>query len=172
MSEEINGEVTGEAIPPKEPAPTGHYKTLEDFLYPPMPGQFSPWRIRKQPLDSLRDRYIQVLNSSLGNHSVALFYCCWSQEQFEAALDDDFKKRIVQTKMQLADRATFIMYKGMGLIGSKESDTPPSVTAAMAKVVEKMSEDSAQDNFQKKGMRLVVEGLDRNAKFVDPPAAP
>lgn len=157
---------------PKYPTSEAISKDIDDFLYPPMPGSFRVYDIRRKPLDFLKDRYIKVLKATMGIHSAALFYCCWTQDKFEEVLDDDFKKRILQTRAELADRATFIMYKGMGLIGGGDADVAPSVTASMAKVVEKMAESSAQDMVQKKGMRLVVEGLDRNAKHVDPPAAP
>lgn len=168
------GDVRGPEAKPKPAKPSSDAisKSIEDFLYPPMPGAFRVYDIRRRSLEDLKDRYIKVLSATMGVHSAALFYCCWTQDQFEAVLDDEFKKRILQTRAQLADRATFIMYKGMGLVGGKNNEVAPSVTAAMAKVVEKMAENSDAIMESGKGYKLIVEGLDRNAKHVPPPAAP
>jgi len=147
------------------------YKQARDFLFPPMPGAFSPSRVRKMSVDDLRKRYIQVLSATMGNHSASLYYCCWSQDQFEAALSAKFKKDIARAKAQLADRATFIMHKSMGLIadGAEIGPVNAQVTSALAKVVESLK---AKDVDQETGggFKLVVEGLDRSAQA--PPAAP
>lgn len=154
-------------VPPDRDA---GFKDLLDFLYPPMPGKFSPYWVRKKPVEWLQDRYLNVLAASLGNHSIALFYCCWSRDQFEKVLEADptFQARIDEVRERLADRATFIMHRGMGLIsertvgGAELSPTPPVVTAALAKVVEKMSEKAAGSAPKRaRGRKLVIEGLDR-----------
>lgn len=156
---------------PEGEAPTGSYKATRDFLFPPMPGAFQPSEVRKMPLEELRDRYIKVLSATMGNHSMSLFYCSWDQEQFEDALNAKFKKRIMIAKSQLADRATFIMHQGLGLIATADGGAPPAsqVTAALAKVVEKFNERGEQQEAGK-GYKLVIEGLERNKTGI-PPAA-
>lgn len=162
------GEMRGNGA---EPPPRG--KIARDFLYPPMPGAFQPSVIRKLPVEKLRERYLKVLGATMGNHSIALFYCDWSQEQFEAALNLKFRKAIAIAKSQLADRATFIMHKSMGLIADGEEIGPVNaqVTSALAKVVESLK---AKDVEQESGggFKLIVEGLDRSKPAPVPPAVP
>lgn len=152
--------------PPKEltgPTRDGRI-TLRRFLFPQLPAAFTAWEIRKLPVEDLKNRYIKVLSATMGNHSIALFYCCWEQDQFEAVLDAAFKKRIRQTKAQLADRASFIMHQAMGLVTVEDGITTPAspqATSAMAKVVEKLNERGEQEETGK-GFKLIVEGLERN----------
>lgn len=134
-------------------------KNLDNFLHPPMPGAFSPSRVRKMHVDLLRDRYIQVFSASMGNHSLSKFYCCWSQSQFEEALDEGFEKAIERAREELADRAALIMHRGMGLVGEGADMVPPTVTAAMAKVVENMKNPDGTLGPPKKAYKLTVNGL-------------
>lgn len=150
-------------------------KGMEDFLYPPMPGRFQRGQVRKLPPEMLKSRYLQVLSASLGNHSMALYYCCWSPKQFQEVLDDEFQVRIDELRAQLADRATFIMHQSMGLIsdrtvgGRPMPAIPPAVTSAMRQVVEKLQEKSAAAApTAKKGRKLVIEGLDRTKTGAPP----
>lgn len=155
------GLAPGEMRVPGKPKTWTESATREatNFLYPEMPGAFVPSVIRKKPLPWLKDRYIQVYSASMGNHSISIFYCDWDQDQFEAILDDDFQKRIDRARAQLADRATYIMHKGMGLVGDG-SAVAPSVTAAMAKVVE-MLHAKGEQHGERKGFKLKVEGFDK-----------
>lgn len=157
---------TGE---PKSPG----MKMARDFLYPPMPGAFQPSVIRKLPVEKLRERYLKVLGATMGNHSISLFYCAWTQEQFEEALNAKFRKAIAQAKSQLADRATFIMHKSMGLIadGAEIGAVNAQVSSALAKVVESLK---AKDVEQESGggFKLVVEGLDRSKGAPEKPETP
>lgn len=152
-----------------EPGP--NFKVARDFLFPPMPGAFCPSVIRKLPVEKLRERYLKVLGATMGNHSISLFYCAWTQEQFEEALNAKFRKQIAQAKSQLADRATFIMHKSMGLIadGAEIGAVNAQVSSALAKVVESLK---AKDVEQESGggFKLVVEGLDRSAAAPAPKA--
>lgn len=149
----------------EEEIPTGPYKSINNFLYPPLPGKFYPSRIRKMGDESRKERYLDVFASSMGNHSVSLYYCAWTQDEFEAALDDKFKRNIAQVRAQLADRATFIMHRGMGLVErDKDVKDMPAVTASMAKVVEALSAKDDSLQATGKGFKLVVEGLDRSAQ--------
>lgn len=146
---------------------------LDKYLFPRLPAAFHKWKIKQYPVEKLRDRYIKVLEATMGNHSIALFYCVWTQDQFEKALNPTFKKRILAAKAQLADRASFIMHRGMGLIKTDADDKalPPTVTAAMAKVVESLNNKEELHRDSGKSFKLIVEGLDR-AKSVprsDPP---
>jgi hypothetical protein len=145
----------------KEPtqAAAEQYKGADAFLYPLMPGSFAPSRVRKMHVEILRDRYLQVFAASMGNHSLSKFYCCWTQEQFEAALDDGFEKRLDQARSELADRASLIMMRGMGLVGEGTALVPPTVTAAMAKVVESMKNPDGTVGAPKKAYKLTVNGL-------------
>lgn len=141
-------------------------KRLDNFLYPPLPAAFAPYEVRKFPLDKLRERYLSVFSATMGNHSIALFYCCWTHEQFVAALSDNFKKDIAVTKSQLADRATFLMHRGMGLVKTDEdvAGVPTgSAAATLAKVVEKLKESDAELETGG-GFKLVIDGLDRSVK--------
>lgn len=163
--------------PPPPPAPEGSdsnadAKRAKDFLFPKMPGAFRPAIIRKKPLNWLRGRYIKVFSATMGNHSMALFYCCWTQEQFEEAMDARFKRQIQIAKSALADRATFIMHKSMGLIADDAEIGPVNaqVSSALAKVVEKLKEKDA-DQETGGGFKVVVDGLDRSAAPPAPPAA-
>lgn len=140
-------------------------KRLDSFLYPPLPAAFAPYEVKKFPLSKLRERYLSVLSATMGNHSIALFYCCWTHAQFVAALTDNFKKDIAITMSQLADRATFLMHRGMGLVKTDDdvAGVPTgSAASALAKVVENLK---AKDVEQESGggFKLVVEGLDRSA---------
>lgn len=154
---------------PKSPG----MKVARDFLFPPMPGAFQPSVIRKLPVEKLRERYLKVLGATMGNHSISLFYCAWTQEQFEEALNAKFRKAIAQAKSQLADRATFIMHKSMGLIadGAEIGAVNAQVSSALAKVVESLK---AKDVEQESGggFKLVVEGLDRSAAAPESKRAP
>lgn len=146
----------------KETPPAAQpYKGADAFLYPLMPGSFQPSVVRKMHVDVLRDRYIQVFAASMGNHSLSKFYCQWSQEQFEAALDEAFEKRLEQARSELADRASLIMMRGMGLVGEGGALVPPTVTAAMAKVVESMRNPDGTVGAPKKAYKLTVNGLQR-----------
>lgn len=137
------------------------YKGADAFLYPLMPGSFAPSRVRKMAVGVLRERYLQVFAASMGNHSLSKFYCQWSQEQFEAALDDGFEKQLEQARSELADRASLIMMRGMGLVGEGTQTVPPTVTAAMAKVVESMKNPDGTMGAPKKAYKLTVNGLQR-----------
>ena len=144
----------------KETPPAAQpYKGADAFLYPLMPGSFQPSVVRKMHVDILRDRYIQVFSASMGNHSLSKFYCQWSQEQFEAALDEAFEKRLEQARSELADRASLIMMRGMGLVGEGGATVPPTDTAAMAKVVESMKNPDGTVGAPKKAYKLTVNGL-------------
>lgn len=138
-------------------------KRAKDFLFPKMPGAFRPYNVRRMTMDQLRGRYITVLSATMGNHSMALFYCCWTQEQFDAAMNPRFKRQIQIAKSQLADRATFIMHKSMGLIadGAEIGTVNAQVSSALAKVVEKLREKDVEQESGG-GFKLVVEGLDRS----------
>ena len=153
------------AEPPtvEDDGPGAGFKTDNDFLFPKLPGAFKPSLIRKKDLGFLRDRYIQVLSASMGNHGMALHFCCWTQEQYESALDDKFEKRIAAARAQLADRAAYIMHRAMGLVASDEPIAPPTVSAAMAKVVESFGEPSAAKGGLKKAYKLTVNGLQQPA---------
>ena len=146
----------------KETPPAAQpYKGADAFLYPLMPGSFQPSVVRKMHIDILRDRYIQVFAASMGNHSLSKFYCQWSQEQFEVALDEAFEKRLEQARSELADRASLIMMRGMGLVGEGGATVPPTVTAAMAKVVDSMKNPDGTVGAPKKAYKLTVNGLAR-----------
>ena len=135
------------------------YKGADAFLYPLMPGSFAPSRVRKMHVEILRDRYLQVFAASMGNHSLSKFYCCWTQEQFEAAINPAFEKALEQARSELADRASLIMMRGMGLVGEGTQTVPPTVTAAMAKVVESMRNPDGTLGAPKKAYKLTVNGL-------------
>ncbi len=143
----------------EDDGPGAGFKTDNDFLFPKLPGAFKPSLIRKKDLGFLRDRYIQVLAASMGNHGMALHFCCWTQEQYEEALDERFEKRIAAARAQLADRAAYIMHRAMGLVASDDPIAPPTVSAAMAKVVESFGEPSAAKGGLKKAYKLTVNGL-------------
>lgn len=159
-----------DAPPPPPPAPADgsdshpDAKRAKDFLFPKMPGAFRPYNVRKMTMDQLRGRYINVLSATMGNHSMALFYCCWTQDQFDAAMNPRFKRQIQIAKSQLADRATFIMHKSMGLIadGAEIGAVNAQVSSALAKVVEKLREKDVEQETGG-GFKLIVEGLDRSA---------
>lgn len=152
----------GVSIPEDGPTAPGAI-TADDFLFPKLPGSFKRWDIRKKPLEWLKDRYIQVLMASMANHSMGMFYCCWDQDEFDAILDEAFAARISRVKAELADRATFIMLRGVGLVDNGEvSRLPPTVTSVMAKVVDGLREKGEKEG-PRRGFKLVVEGLDREA---------
>lgn len=151
---------------------SGPGKAVEHFLYPSLPGMFQPCQVRKLPLEKLRSRYIQVFSASMGNHSVAKFYCCWNEVQFQAARTAGFDAQIEETRVQLADRAKYIMYQGMGLVASEKPATPPQITAAMAKVVESLGSTAVESKRAKKGYKLVVDGLARPQVTPPPPGTP
>lgn len=146
-------------------------KRTRDFLFPKMPDAFRPSNVRKMTIDQLRARYITVLSATMGNHSMSLFYCCWTQEQFDVAYESvKFQRAIARAKSQLADRATFIMHRGLGLIeGTLDQGGPNTqVTAALAKVIESLRAKEVEKEGGG-GFEVVVKGLDRSAP---PPAAP
>ena len=148
-------------------------KNLENFLHPPMPGAFSPSRVRKMHVELLRDRYIQVFSASMGNHSLSKFYCCWSQEQFEAAMNPAFEKALERARTELADRAALIMHRGMGLVAADgDAMVPPTVTAAMAKVVESMTNPDGTKGIPRKAYKLTVNGLARPTPSAVVPSGP
>ena len=155
---------------PAAPVPaSGVGKAVEHFLYPALPGMFQPYQVRQMPLEKLRARYIQSFSASMGNHSVAKFYCCWSEVQFQAARTAAFDAQIEETRVQLADRAKYIMYQGMGLVASEKPATPPQITAAMAKVVESLGSTATESKRAKKGYKLGVDGLARPPVTPPPP---
>lgn len=96
---------------------------------------------------------------------MAKFYCCWSEEQYEAALDEKFERRLAAARSDLASRAALIMHRGMGLVAGAEGAeaVPPTVTAAMAKVVENMTGDGGVKGLPRKAYKLTVNGLARPA---------
>ena len=156
-----------------EPLPAAaRYKSEDAFLFPLMPGSFAPSEVRKLHIDVLRDRYIQVFSASMGNHGLSKFYCCWSEEQFLAAVDEKFEKRLAAARSDLADRASLIMMRGMGLVGGGDATTPPTVTAAMAKVVENMKNPDGTVGLPRKAYKLTVNGLARPTPSAVPPSAP
>lgn len=165
------GQMRGGRRRPMHPLLPNGQKDFYDFLFPPMPGAFQPSVIRKLPVGDRRDRYLKVLNATMGNHSMSLFYCDWSQAQFEAALNDDFKNRIMLAKSQLADRVEFIMNQGLGLIPNGVVADSPSyqITAALVKIAERLNERGQQQEAGK-GYKLVIEGLERNKTGL--PSAP
>ena len=149
-------------------------KDVEDFLYPKMLGGFDPYKIRKLSLAEQRARYLKVYSATMGNHSLSLFYCCWTPEKFEAALDANFARSINHVKATLADRATYIMHKNMGLVRGADDESGnrtmvPGIVSAVAKVVEKLNERT-EHAAAGKGYKLIVEGLERNSTGL-PPAA-
>lgn len=162
-----NGEAIAAAVLPPAPPPPGpedpivQAKQTKDFIFPKMPGPFRPTIIRKLPMDKLRGRYITVLSASMGNHSLALFYCCWTQEQFDAAMNPRFRRQIEIAKSQLADRATFIMHRNLGLIEGEVGAGNSQVTSVLSKVIENLRAKEA-DQDTGGGFKLVVEGLDRS----------
>lgn len=143
----------------EEPGICPGNKDLDSFLFPKMLGSFQPAAIRKWPVEKLRERYLIAFNASMGNHSLSMFFCCWNQDQFEAAMTDAFEKKISRLRGELADRAMLIMHKGMGLVGDGVASVPPTVTAAMAKVVENMKNPDGTLGVQKKAYKLTVNGL-------------
>lgn len=172
LADDIFGEV-----PPRPNGDVNYDKRERDFLFPRMPGPFRPALIRKLPVEVLRARYIQVLSATMGNHSMGLFYCDWTQDQFEAALNAKFRKQIALARSMLADRAQFILHKTMGLIRSADDDEGsrtmnPTVTSAMAKVVDSLRSNEMIRESASRGFKLVVEGLDRTktAPPQEPPA--
>ncbi len=146
-------------------------KDLDSFLFPKMLGSFQPAAIRKWPVEKLRERYLSALNASMGNHSLGMFFCCWTQEQFDAIMTDAFAKRIAALRASLADRALMIMHTGMGLVGDGGAAAPPSVTAAMAKVVENMKNPDGTLGVAKKAYKLTVNGLQSPAAPTGPVVA-
>lgn len=152
-------------IPPAPPVeePSVNAKQTKDFIFPKMPGPFRPSTVRKLPMDKLRGRYITVLSASMGNHSLALFYCCWTQDQFDAAMNPRFRRQIEIAKSQLADRATFIMHRNLGLIEGEVGAGNSQVTSVLSKVIENLRAKEA-DQDTGGGFKLVVEGLDRSAQ--------
>lgn len=141
-----------------EPQAAGGSATgISAFLYPSMPDAAD---VGGMDLDELRARYIQVFSASMGNHSLSKFYCGWNQEQFEAAGTAGFEAELSRAREELADRAALIMHRGMGLVAGDGPAVPPTVTAAMAKVVESMSTPAA-GKTAKKGYKLTVSGLMR-----------
>lgn len=163
-----NGEAISAAVLPPAPPPPApedpivQAKQTKDFIFPKMPGPFRPTIIRKLPADKLRGRYITVLSASMGNHSLALFYCCWTQEQFVAAMNPRFKRQIEIAKGQLADRATFIMHRNLGLIEGEVGAGNAQVTSVLSKVIENLKAKDA-DQEDGGGFEVVVKGLDRSA---------
>ena len=118
-------------------------------------------------VELLRDRYIQVFSASMGNHSLSKFYCCWSQEQFEEAMNPAFEKALERARTELADRAALIMHRGMGLVAADgDAMVPPTVTAAMAKVVESMTNPDGTKGLPRKAYKLTVNGLQQPLQAV------
>ncbi len=153
---------------------SGGYKTDKDFLFPKLPGAFVPSKIRQMPLEWLKERYLLVLDASMGNHSMALFYCCWDEDQFQAVVDDGFRVLISRTMTKLADRAAFIMHRGIGLVEGGDADTP-AVTAVMAKVVAELNAGQTVAENAKRSYKLTVDGLKRPAPqtvVAPPPSVP
>ena len=139
----------------------GNAKAEDDFLFPKMLGSFMPWDIKRLPLADKKERYLKVLNATMGNHSMSLFYCCWTQDEFEEILDKRFKKQITLARAVLADRVTYIMHRAMGLIHTKREVEPMNnqVLTAMSRVAEKLNEKNELQESSK-GYKLVIEGLE------------
>lgn len=155
-------------VEPEGPTRNGR-NSVNRFLYPQLPASFLAWEIRKMSLDELRARYLKVLNASMGNHSMSMFYCCWEQEQFEAALDAKFKKQILLAKARLLDRATYILHKACGLVKSDPwAEDPTANAVTVSRVVDKLYETRSETSSSGEGFKLTVEGLDRTKKL--PPA--
>ena len=137
-----------------------------------MLGRFWKKEIRQLPPEKRRARYLQIFLASVGNHSVSLYYCVWSQEEFEAALSPGFQKEIRAARAQMADRTTFILHRALGLIKDEKGGLAPATNAqALAKVVDKLSDASSayDDAGGDDGFKLVVKGLDRTATPPGPP---
>lgn len=166
--------VTGAPVPPPESASKPKVKpvvtTVEDFLFPPLPVERLVLTVKRAPLEQRRGRYLQAFRSSMGNHSLAMFFAGWNQLEFEAVCDSGFKQRISEEKAALADRATFIMHRSLGLVKSEDgAKTNLMSVSAMARVVEKLKEEEQSSgsvnpsggNARAGGFKLVVEGLQR-----------
>lgn len=151
---------------------------LRRFLYPTMPGNLKTWQVRRLTPSQMKSRYLRAFSASMGNHSLSLSYCLWTPEQFEALMTEDFAKEIESIKVQLADRAAFIMHQGLGLIRVDKNDKDPEVTlspaiaSALARIVDRFlgQEDKVMDG--KGQFRLVVDGLDRGTVPAEPKAPP
>ena len=136
-------------------------KGLHDFLYPPMPGSFSPYEMRKKSVEFLREKYLKTFAATAGNHSIAMHFCAWEQDDFEAALDDDFLKRIDRARAQVADRAAFIMHQTLSLVKNKTADAPPiNSVSALARIAKNLRARSEQPQTKAR-FNIVVNGLDR-----------
>lgn len=151
------------AKPSKDPR-----RGAESFLYPEMPKALTPGAVRKWSPEKRMGRYLEVYLATMGNHSMALFYCCWDQEEFDGliAAFPQFARQITNSRAQLADRATFLMHRGMGLVKIGDEERPSTnlqVSSAMARVVEGLrARHEPQNGFKQKGFKLVVEGLERD----------
>ena len=73
-----------------------------------------------------------------------------------------FEKALERARAELADRAALIMHRGMGLVAADgDAMVPPTVTAAMAKVVESMTNPDGTKGLPRKAYKLTVNGLAR-----------
>ena len=143
-------------------------KTLQDFLYPPMPGAFSPYEMKKKPIAFLREKYLKTLAATAANHSIAMYFCAWEQDDFEAALNDDFKKRIELARAEVASRADFLMHQTLSLVQNKAGAAPPiNSVSALARIAKTFRARSEQPK-NKPGYTLVVNGLDRGPAQFQP----
>jgi hypothetical protein len=147
-------------------------KDLQDFLYPPMPGTFSPYEMKKKPVEFLREKYLKTFAATAGNHSIAMYFCAWEQDDFEAALDDDFQKRIDRARAQVADRAAFVMNRALGLVENKAEAAPPINSVAALAVIVKNLRARREKPRTKARFNIVVPGLVRGpAQFQPAPEA-
>ncbi len=151
-------------------------KGIHDFLYPKMPAPFLPSRVVRFPIAQLKDRYIQVFAATMGNHSIALFYCVWTPDRFEAVVTADpvFGRRIEAERARLVDRATFLLNKNIGLVCNEAGETPGGIgsgSATLAKVVGDLKAATSESKGKKKGYKLTVDGLARPVVGALPPGA-
>ncbi len=154
-----------------------HYsKDYSSFLHPRIPGKFMPDAIKRKSLPWLKARYLKVFNATMGNHSMALFYCAWKPARFREVLaaDQEFETAIADAKAEIADRAAFMLYKGLGLIAGEEGshEPTPQTGAVLAKIVESMAEKAPVKEVKKKSFKLTVSGLKRPGDEVALPPNP
>jgi hypothetical protein len=147
-----------------------------------MPKMLPRNKVLGETAEWVQARYIQVYSATMGNHSLARYYCHWTLEEYEAKIQEfpKFEAAIREESMKIADRAKYLLYEGLGLMSCNEEEPVTNTQAinTLARISEELRErgaDEIAEAEQKKsrGIRrsVLVEGLKRPDSPPVPPVS-
>jgi len=135
-----------------------------------MPKHLAPGHFKGKTEEWVRERYLRVYAASMGNHSIARFYCHWTPEEYDRQVAEipAFAAAIRCESLNVADRARYLLHEGLGLLTCNEEEPVTNsqalnILARLEGELRERGEIEVDKAKSGKGTRrsVVVEGLQR-----------